>query len=242
MTMRKTCATSNLHSEVDRLKGVYREYGERGWGRTKWAVTNRGNQAIRRERNRKLQRLLRSADFLPLGDRRVLDVGCGSGEALAGFEAWGARPENLWGVDLLHERVRRARENFPTLNFREANGEALPFDDEQFDLVLAFTVFTSILDSRMAQKVVREMARVLRSGGAVVWYDFRVSNPFNPHVKGLSHRDIRRLFPGFHISLIAVTLIPQLARRCGPLTNLFYPRLAALPFLRSHYLGLLIKP
>ena len=71
------------HSEVDRLKEVYREYGERGWRKTKWAVTNRGNQAIRQERERKLEQLLQRSRLLPLGNRRILDVGCGTGEILA---------------------------------------------------------------------------------------------------------------------------------------------------------------
>jgi len=48
-------------SEVDRLKEVYREYGERGWRKTKWALTNKGNQAIRQERERKLEELLMGA-------------------------------------------------------------------------------------------------------------------------------------------------------------------------------------
>src|SRR6185503_12676259 len=129
----------DTHSEVDRLTTVYREYGERGWRRTKWAVTNRGNQAIRQERQRKLEQLLRSAGYLPLSDRRGLEVGCGTGEILAGFEAWGARPENLFGVDLLADRIRRAKENFPNMTFEQANAEAMPFDDGSFDLIALFT-------------------------------------------------------------------------------------------------------
>jgi len=231
-----------MRSEVDRLKEVYREYGERGWGKTKWAVTNRGNQAIRRERGRKLEQLLERAGFLPLGHRRILDVGCGTGETLAGFEAWGARPANLFGVDLLADRIRRAKENFPEMTFQEANAEALPFANAFFDLVALFTVFTSILDPQMARNLSREINRVLRSRGAVVWYDFRMNNPFNPHVRGISRKGIRELFPEFYLRLFTITLMPPLARRCGFLTDLLYPCFAFLPFLRSHYLGVLVKP
>jgi len=231
-----------VHSEVDRLKLVYQEYGERGLGKTKWSLTNRGNQAIRRERERKLEQLLQRAGFLPLGQRRILDVGCGTGETLAGFKAWGARPDNLFGVDLLADRIRRAKENFPAMNFQEANAEALPFANGFFDLVTVFTVFTSILDPQMTRNLSRETNRVLRSGGAVVWYDFRMNNPMNPHVRGISRNDIRQLFPEFDARLVSITLMPPLARRCGSLTDLLYPCFAALPFLRSHYLGLLVKP
>ena len=231
-----------VHPEVDRLKLVYREYGERGWGRTKWSAANRGNAAIRQERQQKLKQLLQSAGYFPLDQRRILDVGCGTGATLAGFEAWGARPENLYGADLLADRIRRAKEYFPAMSFQEANAEALPFSNDFFDLVTVFTVFTSILDPRMAHNVAREISRVLRARGAVIWYDFRLNNPLNPHVRGISRRGIRELFPGFRPHLVSITLMPPLARRCGALTGLLYPRLASLPFLRSHHLGLLLKP
>ena len=229
------------HSEVDRLKEVYREYGERGWRKTKWAVTNRGNQAIRQERERKLEQLLQRSRFLPLSNRRILDVGCGTGEILAGFQAWGAQPENLFGVDLLADRIRSAKENFPEMTFQEANAEALPFASGSFDLVALFTVFTSILDPQMARNVSREINRILRSGGAVVWYDFRMNNPFNQHVRGISRAGVRSLFPGFDSRLVTITLLPPLARRSGALIDRLYPWLASLPFLRSHYLGVLTK-
>ena len=89
--------------------------------------------------------------------------------------------------------------------------------------------------------VAAEVARILRSGGAVVWYDFRMNNPFNPHVRGISRKGVRRLFPEYDSRLMTVTLLPPLARRAGSLTDVLYPWLASLPFLRSHYLGVLIK-
>ena len=231
-----------VRSEVDRLKLVYHEYVERDLGRTKWSAANRGNQAMRQERERKLRQLLQRAGFFPLGARHILDVGCGTGETLAGFATWGAKPENLFGVDLLADRVRRAKENFPAISFQEANAETLPFANGFFDLVTVFTVFTSILDRRMTHNLSHEINRVLRPGGAVVWYDFRINNPRNAHVRGISRQEICNLFPEFRPHLVSTTLLPPLARRCGALTNLLYPCFAALPFLRSHYLGLLVKP
>jgi ubiquinone/menaquinone biosynthesis C-methylase UbiE len=150
--------------------------------------------------------------------------------------------KTFFGVDLLTDRIRRAKENFPKMNFQEANAEALPFADGFFDLVTVFTVFTSILDPQMARNLTREFNRVLRSGGAVVWYDFRMNNPLNPHVRGISRKGIRNLFPEFNVHAVSITVLPPLARRCGALTDLLYPYLASLPFLRSHYLGLLVKP
>jgi ubiquinone/menaquinone biosynthesis C-methylase UbiE len=227
--------------EIDRLTRVYREYRKRGWGETKWALTNKGNQAMLREREQRLKQSLQCSGFLPLDKRRILDVGCGTGEMLAGLQSWGAKPENLFGVDLLPARIRHAKETFPKMNFQQANAERLPFTDGFFDLVTVFTVFSSILDHRMTGNVSREIDRILCRGGAVIWYDFRFNSPLNRHVRGISRKTIRRLFPRFDSHLSSITLLPPLARRLGRLTDRLYASLASLPFLRSHYLGVMVK-
>jgi|SRR5882724_10222142 len=229
-------------SEVDRLQQVYREYAVRGFDQSKWSPANEGNQAVRDECHRKLIDLLLETGFFPMASRRVLDVGCGAGGRLAAFEGLGARPEHLFGVDLIPARIHAARQNHPQLNFEVVNAETLPFADGGFDLVAVFTVFTSILNRQMAANVSREIGRVLASGGGVIWYDFRLSNPWNRHVRGVSRRQIQKLFPGFQMNLTTISLLPPLARRLGRLTRRLYPPLARVPFLRSHHLGILTKP
>lgn len=229
-------------SEANRLQEVYREYAVRGFCQSKWSLDNEGNRAAQEECHRKLRELLQQTGFLPLGHRRVLDVGCGRGERLAAFQGLGARPENLFGVDLIPERIRAARETYPQIAFEPANAEALPFAEGVFDLVTVFTVFTSILNSEMTANVCREIIRVLASGGGVIWYDFRMPNPLNPHVRGITHRQIQKMFPGFKMDLKSISLLPPLARRLGRLTRWLYAPLSLAPFLRSHYLGVLTKP
>ena len=194
------------------------------------------------ERRRVMRTLLASHGLLPLGEREVLEVGCGSGHVLAGLQELGASPERLHGVDLLPGRVDEARRNHPGLDIREANAERLPFADGSFDIVLLFVVFSSILDAAMQRNVAGECARVLRSGGRVLWYDFRYDNPSNAHVRGVSRKDVARLFPCFTLDLRTLTVVPQLVRRLGPLTEAAYPVLAAVPPLRTYYMGLLRKP
>jgi SAM-dependent methyltransferase len=228
-------------TEVQRLTAVYREYSDRNLGSSKWSPANPGNQAIVEERDRILGQLLDNSGFRPLGDRRILDIGCGAGGVLANLQQWGARPENLVGVDLLAERVRTAREHFPQISFHQANAEALPFPDGAFDLALLFTALSSVLNDEMRQNVAKEARRVLRPGGVIVWYDFRFDNPFNRNVRGIGRKELRSLFPDFVTRLRSLTLAPPLARRFGVLTRRLYPILARLPFLRTHYLGLLTK-
>jgi SAM-dependent methyltransferase len=57
--------------------------------------------------------VLRDAGLLPLTYRRVLEVGCGSGGVLRDPIRYGAQAEDLQGVDILSERVERARELTP---------------------------------------------------------------------------------------------------------------------------------
>jgi SAM-dependent methyltransferase len=227
--------------EVERLRSVYEGYSRRGLGSSKWSSSNPGNEEIVRERNREILTLLNIAGYLPLSDRRILDVGCGAGATLAMFEQWGAKPENLFGVDLLSERIRSGKERYPEFSFLQANAESLPFADSSFDLVLLFTVFTSVLEPRMRANIAHEIDRVLRPNSAIVWYDFRFNNPFNSNVRGVTKEGILQLFPHFDLRVQSITLLPPLARRMGCLNRFFYPALAKVPFLQTHYLGLLIK-
>lgn len=227
--------------EIARLQQVYRGYGESAAVRARWDTQNPGNQAIDRERWRQIRAALRAGERFPLSGLRILEVGCGNGGILRGLPALGAHAADTFGLDLLRERVERAQQHNPGATVMMANAEALPFRSERFDLILVFTVFSSILDRAMAQHVAGEIDRLLYPRGAVLWYDFRFNNPRNPHVRGMPRAAIRALFPGFDLRLRSTTVLPPLARRLGRATPLLYPALAAIPPLRTHYLGLLVK-
>jgi ubiquinone/menaquinone biosynthesis C-methylase UbiE len=227
-------------SETDRIKRAYGSLDERAIAR--WDLRNAGNQHILAERRRLTRQLLHRAGWVPLGDRRVLDVGSGGGAELAWFRELGASESALVGIDLLAERVDAARRAHPQLEFHLGNAEHLPFPNSSFDLVLAYTVFSSILDADMAANVAAEIQRVIRPGGCFLWYDFRYDSPANRNVRGVSEARVRELFPDLSGELIGLTLLPPLARRLGPLTPIAYPALAWVPPLRSHLLGLLRKP
>jgi len=67
---------------------------------------------------------------------RVLDVGCGTG-ALTSVLAEIVGAELVAGVDPSEPFVERARERVPGADLRVAPAEALPFEDDTFDVAFA---------------------------------------------------------------------------------------------------------
>jgi ubiquinone/menaquinone biosynthesis C-methylase UbiE len=231
----------NSHDSADEIRRIKRVYADREASaavRAQLDSGNAGNVQIVREQRNRLEQLLHRAPF-PLDQARVLDVGCGSGLVLGWLHDVGVPEENLFGIDLLPNRIEAAQQRFPRFTFAVANAEDLSFPGGSFDLVVTFTVFSSILDRAVAENVARSIRRVLRIGGAVVWYDIRYPNPWNADVRAMTTPRIRRLFSDFAMNLEPITVIPPVARRLGPLTGSAYPVLAAVPLLRSHYLGFL---
>ena len=226
-------------TETDRIARAYRELEATAGSR--WDLRNHGNRLVLAERRRLAAKLLERAGWIPLSDRRVLEVGCGGGSELAWMLEVRASPSNLVGLDLLLDRVAVARRAYPQLDFHVGNAEHLDFPDRSFDVVMAFTVFSSILDESMARNVASEIHRVLRPGGGLLWYDFRYNSPANRNVRGVGSRRVRDLFPALQGDLHTVTVLPPLVRRLGPLTAPAYPVLTSVPPLRSHLMGLLRK-
>jgi len=227
-------------NETERIARAYQEMEARAGLR--WSLANAGNRSMLAERRRIFRDLLEHAGWLPLGEKRALEIGAGTGTELAWLLEVGAVPANLVGVELLANRVATARHAFPNIQFRQANAERLEDADGTYDLVLAITLFSSILDRAMAANVAGEITRVLKPGGALLWYDVRYDSVSNRNVRAVTAARVRDLFPSLRGEVRTLTLLPPLARRLGPLTGAGYPVLSALPPLRSHLLGLLRKP
>lgn len=195
------------------------------------------------ERERKLLSVLSEHGFSSLSNAKILEVGCGTGTWLRDFIRWGARPENLWGVDLLPARIAEAKQLCPAeVTLKRQNATGLEVPDDSFDLVLQATVFTSILDPEMRRLLAREMMRAVGKNGLIIWYDFHINNPRNPDVRGVDKAEIERLFPGCNISLQKLTLAPPIGRRVAPVSGSLYRTLSCIKPLCTHYLGIISKP
>ncbi len=189
------------------------------------------------ERQRALLKLLARRPGQP-AEWRATEVGCGAGGNLLDLLRLGLMPAHLTGVELLPERLAAARAALPEgVTLLAGDASAAPVEPLSQDLVLQSTVFSSILDDALQQRVADAMWRWLKPGGAIVWYDFTVNNPRNPDVRGVPLRRVQALFPQGRFTARRVTLAPPLARALPAA----YSLLNALPWLRTHRLVLIEK-
>jgi len=225
------------NGEAQRVREAYARRAARGLD-ARYDYWRRENLFIYQARERAMMDLLRKANMLPLTGRRVLDVGCGDGAVLRDIMRYGATVKDLHGVDLLADRVERARTLTPGAHIEVADAQGLNYEDGAFDLVLGFTLLSSVMEPEARARVASEMRRVTRHGGVVLLYDFW-TNPFNKDVRPLKQDEVRMLFPEQRIDFQRTTLAPPLVRLLTKVPGgwLACSWLDMLPFLRTHYVA-----
>jgi SAM-dependent methyltransferase len=190
------------------------------------------------------------AGFETAAGKDVLEVGIGLGTDFVRFVRAGARAT---GVDLTEAAVEAARERLRleglSADVRRADAEALPFEDESFDVVYAYGVVHHTPDTAQA---VRELHRVLRPGGEArvmvysrrswfalaVWgrHVLRRRRPWHsftralaedlesPGTQAFTQRELEALFAPFRSVAYRRFVTPYDRKVAGPLARLLGPR------------------
>lgn len=105
------------------------------------------------------------SDILP--GEHVLDLGCGAGvDTILAAKLVGPSGKSI-GVDISKEMIQRAQSNKElsqtgNVSFQVLEGAALPFDDEQFDVITTNAMLNLAVDK---EGVLNEAYRVLKTGG-----------------------------------------------------------------------------
>jgi ubiquinone/menaquinone biosynthesis C-methylase UbiE len=185
--------------------------------------------------------MLHRAGVFPKAGDPCLEVGCGWLGWLGTVLSWGVRERDLHGIDLDPLQVNRGREVLSLADLRVGDASNLPWESNRFRLVIASTLFTSLLDQNVRRLAADEITRVLAGGGALLWYDFAVNSPRNPAVRKVSRRELRQLFPRLTGEIRSVTLAPPLARLVAPRSWALATLMEAVPLLRTHLLAVLVK-
>ena len=113
-------------------------------------------------------------------DIRALDLACGTGDIAFAVADRGAR---VVGLDVTHRMLQLARLKAPVsaaVRFVTGDMMALPFGDEEFDVVTTGYGIRNVPDIAGA---IAEMRRVLKPGGTLLSLDF--NRPRNPLVRGV---------------------------------------------------------
>jgi len=104
-----------------------------------------------------------------LHGKRVLMLGCGTGEESALLEKFGGK--DMIGIDTSKESVRLANASYPTHTFEAGDMHNLAFEDGSFDYVYSSL---TIHYSKEPKKVYAEVIRILKPGGV---FQFSVGHP-----------------------------------------------------------------
>jgi len=226
--------------ERERILQAYQVRKEKGLQNC-YSWHQKGTLHAIQERERVLLSMLKKT-LIDLSDKRILDIGCGNGGTLVPFSLYGARSRNCFGVDILEDRIKAAKERLPSMNFVCCSAVNMPFERGAFDLVTMFTCLSSVLDNNIRRKICENALAMLRPARWVLVYDFRVNNPSNPDVKGVRLSELKGYFPGCKYYSKKLTLLPPLARLIGNYSMVLCSALSVFPFLRTHRMTVFQKP
>jgi SAM-dependent methyltransferase len=126
--------------------------------------------------------------ILGKGSGRLIDVGCGGGAFAATLAEHGWQ---VTGVDISQDQLRLARER--GVDVVRADARELPFGDADFDAAVSVFTHTDMDDFA---GVLRELARVLRSGGVFVYLGVHPCF-IGPHSRFMRGEGVPTLFSGY---------------------------------------------
>lgn len=185
---------------------------------------------------------------------KVLDLGCAGGFMA---EAMDARGATVTGIDPAADAIQAARahaqETGRDIRYDVGEGEALPYPDASFDIVVCVDVLEHVRD---LDQVIREILRVLKPGGMFL-YDTINRNPVARLATITVAEDILRLLPkGTHDpamfikpselkeSMERAGLVPGSMTGLGPrgVNRRLDLTFGALPLTMILYMGVAHKP
>lgn len=134
----------------------------------------------------------------PLKDKRILDVGCGSGRLMRALIEAGAQAE---GIELSGSSVTRARRY--GLNVTQGSMLALPYPDGAFDMVVSYHSF-NYLPSEAHAAALAEQSRVLASDGVLLLGMFPAETDAPPVAEILQNGERFVVFPRTTASIRAL--------------------------------------
>lgn len=172
-----TTAAEDFRSEIESIRQHTQSYATDGEFQRSWSGFTRESRNYKAQQVRAFGELVGTVTT-SLSGWRILDVGCGNGHWLRAFLEFGARPQDLVGIDVSDVRFEAGRARNPLIALQATDGIHIPFEDNRFHLVTQFVCFSNIPTQALREQVATEMQRVVRPGGYIFWWDlFQTSAP-----------------------------------------------------------------
>ena len=115
----------------------------------------------------------------------VLDVGCGTGTLALMAKVQVGERGKVYGIDAAPEMIEVAQEKATRqrcdVDFRQGVIEALPFEDDMFDVVLSSMMIHHLPDD-LKRRGLAEVYRVLKPGGRLLIVDMQRPTNFVQHI------------------------------------------------------------
>jgi ubiquinone/menaquinone biosynthesis C-methylase UbiE len=110
-----------------------------------------------------------------LAGKKVLELGVGNGKTLISIMR--QHPKEVHAIDFSEKAIEICRDKFhlDDIKFLKADVLNLPFEDNSFDAVVCYYVLNN-LNENERNLAVREMFRVLKNEGIVLFEDFSVGD------------------------------------------------------------------
>ena len=119
------------------------------------------------------RRLTMVRDHVDLEGKRILDIGCGVGAFVRRLREFS---DEVYGTDIDAGHVAEGTLEVPNLGL--AVGEAMPFADNTFDVIILHEVLEHVDDD---VQTLREAKRILKPGGRIVVFCPNRLYPFETH-------------------------------------------------------------
>jgi SAM-dependent methyltransferase len=146
--------------EIDHGKKI-KEHAEDIWG---WS-TNAGKKRAER----------RADYFVTLGNftnnSKILEIGCGT--ALFTEKVYSKTKANITAIDISEDLLDRAKKKLPEVRFIREDAMQMSFLNNEFDCVWG----SSVLHHLDVDLALKEMYRVLKPGGSLIFAEPNMMNP-----------------------------------------------------------------
>jgi ubiquinone/menaquinone biosynthesis C-methylase UbiE len=158
--MTKQKEKQRIKNEIDHGKKI-KEHAEDIWG---WSTPAGKKRADRRAQY-----------FISLGnytsDSNILEIGCGT--SLFTEKVFNISQANITAIDISEDLLEKAKQKLPNVTFQKEDAMKMSFKNGNFDSVWG----SSVLHHLDIEQALKEIYRVLKPGGSMVFAEPNMLNP-----------------------------------------------------------------